>query len=169
MKDAIRPRVFSSDPMIFFASGFERIRRERMQGLDLLNPRLNVHVLPFRRTGCHWIGIVVTPWSVAAVIACGDLNRWRRLPAGKTFDISLAGGDFTFLSVRDTVLGEYLMCSLKSPVHEFADQAAADAFAKTCLQMMTTRPVTQKTPAGTTAALSRRALFTRPMKEIASC
>lgn len=169
MKDAIRPRVFSSDPAIFFAAGFERIRQERMQGLDLLNPRLNVHALPFRRTGCHWIGVVVTPWSVAAVIACGDLNRWKRLPAGKPFDIPLAGGDFTFLSVRDTVLGEYLMCSLKSPVHEFADQAAADAFAKTCLAMMTTRPGTQQTPTVEPPALSRRALFTRPLKEVASC
>ena len=165
----IRLRVFTCDPSHFFAAGFERIRQERMQGLDLINPRLNVHASAFRRTGCHWIGTVVTPWSVVAVIACGDRKRWKSSAAGETLNVPLTGGDFTFLTVKDAVLGEYLLCALKSPVHDFADQAAADAFAETCLTMMTTKPASPQAPSSEAASLTRRMFLSRPVKEITSC
>ncbi len=162
-----RLRVFAADPAPFFAAGFEEVLQRRMKGLPIVSTRLAVRVLPFKRTGCHWIGAVVTPWSVQAVFACGDRSHWKVLPAGVAVDLKLAGGDFTFLSVKDSILGQYLMCSLKSPVHDFADQAAADAFARTCLDLMTTKAASDEAEAPApkksllTASVSRRDLFTR--------
>ena len=167
-----RLRVFAADPAPFFAAGFEEVLQRRMKGLPIVSPHLAVRVLPFKCTGCHWIGAVVTPWSVQAVFACGDRTHWKSLPAGVTVDLKLAGGDFTFLCVKDSILGQYLMCSLKSPVHDFADQAAADAFAKTCLDLMTTKaadeaekPVKARQASQLSAPISRRGLFTRVVKE----
>ncbi len=167
-----RLRVFAADPAPFFAAGFEEVLQHRMKGLPIVSQHLAVRVLPFKRTGCHWIGAVVTPWSVQAVFACGDRNHWKSLPAGVAVDLKLAGGAFTFLSVKDSILGQYLMCSLKSPVHDFADQAAADAFAKTCLDLMTTKaaiepekPVKAPQARRLSNPVSRRGLFSRVVKE----
>ena len=131
-----RLRVFQQDPAPFYEAGFREILATRMRGLPILNPRMNVKVLPFKRIGPHWFGVAVTPWSVQAVLACGEKARWKPVAAGAEIDIPLPSGPFTFLGVADSVLGQYLMCSLKSPVTDFADQAAAEAFAGVCLQLM---------------------------------
>ena len=167
-----RLRVFATDPAPFFAAGLEEVLQRRMKSLPITATNLAVRVLPFKRTGCHWIGTAVTPWSVQAIFACGDKTHWKVLPAGVAVDLKLAGGEFTFLSVKDSILGQYLMCSLKSPVTDFADQAAADAFARVCLELMTTKG--EKTPVASqsmpresrpAAHMSRRELFTVPLKE----
>lgn len=67
-----RLRVFQQDPAPFYEAGFREILATRMRGLPILNPRMNVKVLPFKRIGPHWFGVAVTPWSVQAVLACGD-------------------------------------------------------------------------------------------------
>ena len=64
-----RLRVFQQDPAPFYEAGFREILATRMRGLPILNPRMNVKVLPFKRIGPHWFGVAVTPWSVQAVLA----------------------------------------------------------------------------------------------------
>ena len=104
-----RLRVFQQDPAPFYEAGFREILATRMRGLPILNPRMNVKVLPFKRIGPHWFGVAVTPWSVQAVLACGDKARWKPVAAGAEIDIPLPSGPFTFLGVADSVLGQYLM------------------------------------------------------------
>lgn len=166
-----RLRVFQQDPAPFYEAGFREILATRMRGLPILNPRMNVKVLPFKQIGPHWFGVAVTPWSVQAVLACGDKARWKPVAAGAEIDIPLPSGPFTFLGVADSVLGQYLMCSLKSPVTDFADQAAAEAFAGVCLQLMLSKkkedvPEEKLTPArpvkpakSLSDPVTRRALF----------
>lgn len=161
------PQVFVTDPAPVFAAGLRCMHEQRMKAPPLAASHLSVRVFPFRRAGRHWLGTVVTPWSVLAVLACGDPRHWKPLPAGSAVDLTLAGGDFTFLAVDDPQLGHYFCCTLKSPVADFENQLAADTFARTCLDLMTTPPPPER-PAGE-AFLSRRSFFTHLAGKEAPC
>ena len=67
-----KPRAsFAESPTVFFEEGMRRIARERMAGLPIVNPKIDVRAVDFRRWGNDWIGVMVTPWSIAAVYVWG--------------------------------------------------------------------------------------------------
>lgn len=135
----LRPRAsFAESPAVFFEEGMRRIARERMQGLSIVNPKIDVHAVDFRRWGNDWIGVMVTPWSIAAVYICGVAESWVKVPVGKVRLIELPAGDFPFISVEDPILGRFLSLPLKSPVLDMADQETADEFARVALKTMLT-------------------------------
>lgn len=166
------PRSFQTDPQPFFQAGFQKVLEKRMQGLPILAPHIRVRVLPFRRVDDKWLGVAVTPWSVQALLAPAQAKNWKRIRPGVNVDETLPGGDFTFLAVMDSILGEYRMCSLKSPVSDFEDQAAAETFAKVCMDLMSTPQqdaeepeeegiaLKPAVPAPREGAMSRRAFLT---------
>lgn len=66
-------KIFSSDPQHFFEAGFTEILATRMAGLPIVNAKLSVAATPFVRIHIDqtqaWIGVVVTPWAVMAILA----------------------------------------------------------------------------------------------------
>ncbi len=142
-------KVFQSEPSQFFVNGMNAILATRMQGLPIVNPKLAVRAAPFVKTTVDdgmpaWFGVVVTPWSVQGILAPCRREGWKFIPAGAVADVELPGGVFRFMSCADSTLGHYRMCSLKSPVFEFADQATADAFAAACMDLMLGRAPMQE-------------------------
>ncbi len=134
-----KPRAsFAESPAGFFEEGMRRIARERMAGLPIVNPKIDVRAVDFRRWGNDWIGVMVTPWSIAAVYVCGVAESWVDVPVGKVRLIELPAGDFPFISVEDPILGRFLSLPLKSPVLDMADQETADEFARVALKTMLT-------------------------------
>jgi [NiFe] hydrogenase assembly HybE family chaperone len=120
-----------------------------MAGLPICNPRLGVAALGFRRVGDQAVGIVVTPWFMN-VVATPHGEAQAPLPAalGETIKLALPAG------VLDLVVGELQgfgrvdAASLFSPMHEFADMAAAVETAESALAELFAAP-----------ALDRRALL----------
>lgn len=134
-----KPRAsFAESPTVFFEEGMRRIARERMAGLPIVNPKIDVRAVDFRRWGNDWIGVMVTPWSIAAVYVCEVAESWVEVPVGKVRLIELPAGDFPFISVEDPILGRFLSLPLKSPVLDMADQETADEFARVALKTMLT-------------------------------
>lgn len=133
-------KIFSSDPQRFFEAGFTEILATRMAGLPIVNAKLSVAATPFVRIRIDqtqaWIGVVVTPWAVMAILAPALREGWRFVPAGGIEEIELAAGTFRFVACADSILGHYRSLSLKSPVFEFQDMASAKAFAQTCLNLL---------------------------------
>ena len=68
----IKTRVFRDSPEAFFRAGFERIANTRMKGVPILNPKLHVSSVPFKKVNGQWVGGIVTPWSILVIRACGD-------------------------------------------------------------------------------------------------
>lgn len=141
--------VHETQPQDYFQTQLTRVLFERMQGLPIVNSRLVVEVLPFQKQVVKdlteakhpkelnvWLGITITPWSVQAVIVAGDSSSLFEHTAGTKRDIELTGGVFTFIVTDDTLLGKCAMCSLKSPVFEFSDQATIRAFGLACASLL---------------------------------
>lgn len=106
------------------ACAFERIAQTRMAGLPFVNPRLRVEAVGPRDWEGHRLAVLVTPWSINAVLVPGA-GPWPSLPRGAERFVDLPGGRFRFIAAADEEAGEYHACSLFSPALEFADHDAA--------------------------------------------
>lgn len=101
----------------------------RMDGLAFVNPHLRVEAVHFAAWGGHWLGVLVTPWFMNLVLAPREPSAWTPMPLGGKRHFTFPAGDYEFIGARDPACGEFAMCSLFSPVLEFADHAQAIAVA----------------------------------------
>jgi [NiFe] hydrogenase assembly HybE family chaperone len=116
-------------------TAFEQVASARMAGMPFLNPALRVEAVGVRLWQGQWLGVLVTPWSINALLLPASA-AWQRLPAGAERFVDLPAGRFRFIAGFDAGLGEYHACSLFSPALEFADHAAARATALAALDAL---------------------------------
>ena len=122
-------------------STFERVRRERMAGLPFVNQALRVELVGLRRWRGLWLGVLVTPWFMNLLLLPGDgaaegeevPARWPVVRTGEYAQFAFPAGVMSFLAGREGEVGEYLSCSLFSPVFEFAGHDVARQTAEACL------------------------------------
>jgi [NiFe] hydrogenase assembly HybE family chaperone len=117
-------------------TAFTRIQRERMTGMPLLNPALEVQSVGFRRWENYCLGVLITPWFMNLMLLPLDANAWEELPSGSKINQSFPSGTCEFILGEEEGIGRYLMCSLFSPVFEFQNQEAAVVAAEAVLQRL---------------------------------
>ncbi len=112
------------DPSPLLVASF-RAAAARMEGLGLVNPALAVEAIGFAPWGGHWLGVLLTPWFMNLVLTPRDPAQWTPLAPGATRRLAFPAGEFEFIGGHDAAVGAYQMCSLFSPVQEFADMDSA--------------------------------------------
>jgi len=117
-------------------TAFTRIQRERMTGMPLLNPALEVQSVGFRLWENYCLGVLITPWFMNLMLLPLDGNAWEELPSGTKINQSFPSGTCEFILGEEESIGRYLMCSLFSPVFEFQNQEAAVVAAEAVLQSL---------------------------------
>lgn len=110
---------------------FQAIERERMQGMPILNPQLQVKAFGFKRWQQYRLGILLTPWFMNSLLVPQELEQTFQV--GSKQIVNLPSGDYEFIVGHEAAVGFYLSCSLFSPVFEFENQAAAEATAEIAL------------------------------------
>jgi [NiFe] hydrogenase assembly HybE family chaperone len=113
------------DPSPRLEVAFGRVHSERMRGLAFVNPAIAVEAIGFTPWKHYWLGVMLTPWAMNLLLAPREVERWRSLPPGEKRRYVFPAGEFDFISARDDAIGEFLICSLYSPVLQFADHATA--------------------------------------------
>jgi [NiFe] hydrogenase assembly chaperone, HybE family len=98
---------------------------QRMQGLGLVNPALEVEAVDISPWQDQWLGVMVTPWFMNLVLLPRIRSRWQSLPVGGKRKLLFPAGVYEFIGATDAVVGEHQTCSLFSPMHEFESHAAA--------------------------------------------
>lgn len=121
MSDAL----LAPDPSARLEDAFNATYQRRMKGLAFVNPALRVEAVAFAPWRTYWLGVMVTPWSMNLMLTPREIAVWRPLPAGDKRRYAFPAGAFDFIGARDDAIGDYLMCSLFSPVLEFADHETA--------------------------------------------
>lgn len=79
------------------ASVFERIHREQMAGLPLLNSALTVATIGFQSFRSRVIGIVSTPWMMSLMMLPGVDDQWQSLGLGEKQSHDFPAGTYRFL------------------------------------------------------------------------
>jgi [NiFe] hydrogenase assembly HybE family chaperone len=141
--DARAPAATSAapDPSAALQAAFDTIRRTRMQAIPILNEALRVDAVGFRRWQDFWLGVLVTPWCMNLVLMPAEPAFWPALRVGDKSTHLFPAGRFDFIFGREALLGEgargeTLMCSLFSPMFEFADHDGARDTALACLDAL---------------------------------
>jgi [NiFe] hydrogenase assembly HybE family chaperone len=109
-------------------AAFERVHRERMHDVPILNRALAVKAVATREVVAGWLTALVTPWFINLMLlprTPEQIQACRDLQLGSTVVHSFPSGCFEFIVGEEGDLGRYQMCSLFSPVLEFESQGAA--------------------------------------------
>lgn len=129
-------------------SAFASISRTRMAGLPVMHPGLWVEALgfapmpdehadpPTEPLDLGALGVLVTPWFMNLVWLAPERTGVEPLAQGISRIRSLGTEHFGFIGAREAQAGDYEMCSLFSPMFEFASQAAARATALAVLDTL---------------------------------
>jgi [NiFe] hydrogenase assembly HybE family chaperone len=131
-----------ADRVAALQARYEHIAASRMAGLPILHPGLQVRALGFEPApGGAW-GVLLTPWFMNLVWlpAAGSPDP---LAPRATRSRTLGGRRFEMLGADEPGFGPYEACSLFSPMHAFADQAAAEATAQAVLAELRRPPEVQ--------------------------
>lgn len=141
------------------ADAFCHIAATRMRGMPLLHPRLAVEAIGFQEVreegGRAASGILLTPWFMNLVWL--PLDGQGACAPGTSRRHRLGEEDFDFIGACEDGFGAYEMCSLFSPMFEFADQAGARATAWGILGQLRRAPAAPASPAP--PAAGRRAFL----------
>ncbi len=114
---------------------FRSIRDTRMAGVPILNEALEVRLLGTRRWEDNWLAILITPWFMNLLLL-PDGEDDRPVAIGTKRLFRFPAGPFEFIRGDEPQTGPYWMCSLFSPVFEFADQETAEACAIAALESL---------------------------------
>jgi [NiFe] hydrogenase assembly HybE family chaperone len=136
---------------------YRGIHARTMRDAAICNAALEVESIGFRPLGVFAFGIVVTPWFMNVVLApCGGAELPAIAP-GANAPVTLPAGRVDFLAAGLDGFGPLWTCSLFSPMHDFADQAAAHATAEESLAELLRAP--QEQPMTGATVQNRRALL----------
>jgi [NiFe] hydrogenase assembly HybE family chaperone len=150
---ALRPQVtgpaapWTDNPADALARHFAAVARERMAGLDFLNPVIAVQVAECRRIDGDWLAALVTPWSIQLVLLPGGGTLWADSAPGLRRHVALPAGALVFIGdAGEAALPAYQYCPLIAPVDRVADTAAACAIARDALAAVLTAPLAAGPP-----------------------
>lgn len=119
---------------------FRDIAATRMQGVPLLHPGLQVQAVGFapEPEGSSALGVLVTPWFMNLMRL--PLAAVEPLGPGQVSSQRVGAHRLSFIGAHEAAFGPYAMCSLASPMFEFADQNAAVATAQEVLAQLRQPP-----------------------------
>lgn len=133
----------------YLAEGLERVFRaiheERIAGLPILNPALQVPV-DFRPLRSHCAGILITPMVHEPSGAAAGGRQLGRRRAGQAAQFRFPLGACEMAVYEEEMLGRNLSHSLFSPMGAFAGQQQAVAATVSILERMMT-PIAETLPA----------------------
>ncbi len=114
---------------------FREIENKRMRGIPILNRALSVEVIGLQKYGEEWLCILITPWFMNVMLLPRSSADAAPTPVltGTKQSVEFPAGRFEMICGSEHGIGPYRMCSLFSPVLEFADQETAVAAANAAL------------------------------------
>lgn len=136
MSENTQQRIFLSDPSDHLCSAFQTIEEKRMRGLPFLNASLRVEAVGFRPWNEFWLGVMLTPWAMNLFLTPRDQQKWPADKPGERRHYDFPAGAYDFIVAHDEYVGDYMMCSLFSPVQQFGDHETARLTAQYVLEAL---------------------------------
>jgi [NiFe] hydrogenase assembly HybE family chaperone len=139
------------------AGVYRRVHARTMRDAPICNAVLDVESVGFRALGGCALGVIVTPWFMNVVLAPRGDGALPAAASGATTQVALPAGRVEFLATVLDGFGPLWTCSLFSPMHDFADHAAARETAEEALAELLRAPLDSATVP--TVSRDRRALL----------
>jgi [NiFe] hydrogenase assembly HybE family chaperone len=115
---------------------FKDIADTRMAGLPICNEALHVQAVGFREWQEHWVGVLITPWTISLVLMPGEKGPLKVLGPDQKMIQVFPSGSYDFMGLNETALGTCQICSLISPVVDVASQEDAVSIAAQVMEAL---------------------------------
>lgn len=148
---------YQQAPIAELETAFSNVLQNAMLDLSFIHPDMPICACGLQLFEGQWVGVMLTPWMMSAVILPGPDQVWPARGVGERLGLKLPFADLTFTVGRVDGLPQYLASSLMSPLDPKLNAAQGRKLAEDCAKMLLSLPVADPQAAG---ALSRRALFT---------
>lgn len=127
----------TANPGTLLEEIYRKIHRERMLGLPILNPELEVEAVGFAPHKGLWVGVLITPWFMNLMLLSGTATCPALAEGGSQY-WPFPGGPLQFSAGFEAEVGSFQVCSLFSPMGEFANQDEARAAAQAVMDGLLT-------------------------------
>jgi [NiFe] hydrogenase assembly HybE family chaperone len=151
-------RSCQDNPAGIIEQAFLQVQQEQMQELPFLNDKLAVKAVGFNLFEGDWLGVLLTPWTLSLILLPGPDRQWQPLKVGDKVGLKLPAGDYPFTYGWHAKLGNYLACSVQSPLQDMPSQEEALRVAQDISRLVTAIPSRDIEDS------SRRGLFNRLVK-----
>ena len=115
---------------------FQDIANTRMAGLPICNEAMRVQAVGFREWQEHWVGVLITPWTISLVLMPGDKAPLKALGADEKMTWEFPSGKYEFMGLNEPALGTCQICSLISPVSDIARHEDAVSIAEQVMEAL---------------------------------
>ncbi|MBK7664499.1 MAG: [NiFe]-hydrogenase assembly chaperone HybE [Sterolibacteriaceae bacterium] len=129
---------------------FRRIGTAQMQDLPIYNPRLDVEAVGFQALGERWIGVLITPWFMSAILLPTVKCALDPRLFGQKCQELLPAATYAFVNGGVETVGSYKSLPLHSPMGAFESQESARREAQARLSALLTPPAESPEPAPAT-------------------
>lgn len=132
--------AWDEDPGPRLVAHYQRVFETAMHDMPFINPALAVEAPAFCRVQGDWLGVLLTPWFLNAVLLPGGGGLWQDLSQGVKRRVALPAGELEFMGDESEALGPFQFCPLIAPVTAFASQDEALAAAREALTALLQAP-----------------------------
>ena len=146
-------------------TAFFHIYRDRLADVPIHNTALSVEAVDFQLWQGHWLGVLVTPWSMSVLMLPTSAEGWEMPGANQRLFRTFPIGPLAFLGNDEEELGQFLSCALFGSMAHFTTQADAIQAARAALLELFKDPKAAPPPEPVKpkltdpAPISRRQLF----------
>jgi [NiFe] hydrogenase assembly HybE family chaperone len=132
---------FQLNPSALLETAFQAIADGEMQGLPFFQPQTPVRACGFQLFERQWVGTILTPWMLSLLVLPGPEQVWQPYAVGDKLALSLPCGSVRFIVGEIAGCGQYLACSLMSPLDRHLGAEQALALAQQSARMALSLPV----------------------------
>lgn len=132
---------FQLNPSTLLETAFQAIADGEMQGLPFFQPQIPVRACGFQLFERQWVGTILTPWMLSLLVLPGPEQVWQPYAVGDKLALSLPCGSVRFIVGEIAGCGQYLACSLMSPLDRHLGAEQALALAQQSARMALSLPV----------------------------
>lgn len=110
---------YPENPGALVQQAFEKVAQtEDMLALPFYHRDIQVKSIDFQLFEEQWIGVVLTPWMMNIVILPGPTQIWPQRQIGDKLGLQFPRGKVLFIVGEMDEIGQYLSCSVKSPLDQ---------------------------------------------------
>ncbi|MCP4408195.1 MAG: [NiFe]-hydrogenase assembly chaperone HybE [Gammaproteobacteria bacterium] len=122
--------------VIRLVEAYKNINEQKMQGLPIVNERLEVEAVGFTLWEGRWLGIIISPWFMNLTLLPAEHEDWSDLDWGVKRVWGLPSSDYEFIVSPIEGVGVYQSLSLFTTVTDFPDQHVARAVAQAIMDKL---------------------------------
>ncbi|MEN8132714.1 MAG: [NiFe]-hydrogenase assembly chaperone HybE [Pseudomonadota bacterium] len=127
--------------VIRLVEAYRNISEQRMQGLPIVNERLEVEAVGFTLWEGRWLGIIISPWFMNLTLLPAEHEDWSDLDWGAKRVWGLPSSDYEFIVSPIEGVGVHQSLSMFTTVTDFPDQHVARAVAQAIMDKLLERSV----------------------------